>query len=146
MSGETDVADFAFLFGFENRLHPALGGEDEFGIVVANHFVELQQIDGVGLQAAQRLVDLAGGAFAGAGVELGHQESFLAVSVAQGLAHADFAGAVVVVPAVVEEVDAFVERGANDANAFLLVASGFPRWYPPRPMQDTFSPVLPRVR
>ena len=53
VSGETDVADFAFLFGFENRLHPALGGEDEFGIVVADHFVELQEIDGVGLQAAQ---------------------------------------------------------------------------------------------
>jgi len=69
----------------------------------------------------QRLVDLAGGALAAAGVKLGHQEGFFAVSVAQGFAHADFAGAVVVVPAVVEEVDAFIERGADDADAFLLV-------------------------
>ncbi len=111
-----------FFFGLENRLHPAFRGKDEFGIGVANHFVELQQIDGVGLQAAQRLVDLAGGAFAAAGVELGHQEGFLAVSVTQGFAHTDFAGAVVVVPAVIEEVDAFIERGADDADAFLLVA------------------------
>src|SRR6266852_8811057 len=84
--------------------------------------VELQEIDGIGLEAPQRLVNLAGCAFAGAGVKLGHQESLLAVSVAQGLAHADFAGAAVIVPAVIEEIDAFIERGANDANAFLLVA------------------------
>ena len=92
-----------------------------FGIVVANHFVKLQQIDGVGLQAAQGLVDLPGRALAGAAIDLGHEERFLAVSIAQGLAHADFAGAAVVVPAVVEEVDAFVEGGADDANALLLV-------------------------
>ncbi len=62
------------------------------------------------------------GGFAGAAVDLGHEEGLLAISVAQRLAHADFAGAAVVVPAVVEEIDAFIERGANDANAFLLVA------------------------
>ena len=54
-------------------------------------------------------------------VDLGHEERLLTVAVAQCLAHADFAPAVVVVPAVVEEGDAAVEGGADDADALLLI-------------------------
>ena len=69
----------------------------------------------------QRLLDLLGGGLFRAAIDLGHQKGFLAIPVAQSLAHAHFALAVVVVPAVVEEVDAVVERGADDADALLLV-------------------------
>src|SRR6267378_2469290 len=72
-------------------------------------------------EAAKRFVELHGGGFFGLAVDFGHEESLLAVAVAQRLAHADFAGPVVVVPAVVEEVDAAVERGADDADRFLFV-------------------------
>jgi hypothetical protein len=51
-------------------------------------------------------------------VELGHQEDALAVSVAQRVAHAPLALAVVIVPAVVEERDAPVNGASDDANAF----------------------------
>src|SRR5579859_7357979 len=51
--GEADVADLSALLGFQNSFHPASGGKYAVGIAVANHFVELQQVDVVGLQAAQ---------------------------------------------------------------------------------------------
>ncbi len=53
-------------------------------------------------------------------VDLGHQEYLLAVAVAQRLAHAHFAVAAVVVPAVVHEVDAIVHGRADDLDAFGL--------------------------
>ena len=80
-----------------------------------------KQVDHVGLQALEGLVDLLGGRLLGAAVDLGHEEDLLAVAVAQGLAHADLAAAVVVVPAVVHEVDAGVDGGADDLDALLLV-------------------------
>ena len=83
--------------------------------------MELQQVDHVGLQAREGLVELLGGGLLGAAVDLGHQEDLLAVAVLEGLAHADFAAAVVVVPAVVHEGDAGVDGGADDLDALLLV-------------------------
>ena len=80
---------------------------------------------------------LVGGRF-GPAVDLGHQEHFLAVAVPQGLAHADLALAVVVVPAVVHEVDAVVDGGADDPDA-LVSSSCMPMCDPPSPTSDTFS-------
>ena len=76
----------------------------------------------IGLQPAERFVDLLGRARLGVAVNLGHQECFLPIPVLQRFPHADFAVAAVVVPAIVEEIDALIEGGANDADAFLLVA------------------------
>src|SRR4029077_1205822 len=45
----------------------------------------------------------------------------LPIAVAQRLAHAHFAFAAVVVPAVVQKIDSVVQRRSNDADAFLLV-------------------------
>ena len=49
-------------------------------------------------------------------VNLGHQENSLAISVPQSLPHALLTGAIVIVPAVVHEVDAAINGGANDAH------------------------------
>src|SRR2546426_1370216 len=54
-------------------------------------------------------------------VDLGHENRLVAIAVAQRLSHADLARPTVVVPAVVEEVDSAVDRGADDADGFLLV-------------------------
>ena len=75
----------------------------------------------VGLEAPQRLFQLLPGRRLGVAVNLGHQEGFLPVALAEGFAHADFALAAVIVPAVVEEVDAVIERAPDDTDAFLLV-------------------------
>jgi len=61
------------------------------------------------------------GGLLGPPIDLRHQKSFLPVAIAQRFTHADLALAVVVVPAVIQERDAAVERGPDDSNAFLLV-------------------------
>ncbi len=111
----------ASFLGFEDGFHAAAGSEDTLGVGHANDFVELEQIDVAGLQAAERFIDLRGGGFFGLAVDFGHEESLLAVAVAERLAHTDFAVAAVVVPAVVEEIDATVEGGADDFDAVLFV-------------------------
>src|ERR1700682_6076878 len=121
VASEANVADLAGFFRFEDGFHSALGGEDAFRVGHSNDFVELEKIDLVGLEAAQRFIELRGGELPGLTVDLGHEEGLLAVAVAQRLAHADFAVAAIVVPAVVEEVDTAVECGADDADAFLFV-------------------------
>ena len=81
----------------------------------------LEQVEVVGLQALEALVDLLRGGGAGASVDLGHQEDAFPVTVAQRPAHAFLAFAVAVVPGVVHEVDAPVDGGADDAHALVLV-------------------------
>src|SRR6185312_12846944 len=54
-------------------------------------------------------------------VDLRHQEDALAITIFQRLSHALLARAVVVVPAVVHEVDAVVHSRANDACAQFLI-------------------------
>jgi hypothetical protein len=83
--------------------------------------VELEKIDVVGLEAVERFIDLRSGGLLGLPVDFGHEQGLLAVAVAKRLAHADFAVAAVVVPAVVEEIDAAVECGADDFDAVLFV-------------------------
>ena len=79
-------------------------------LVVEDHFVNLPEIQIVGLQAAERVLELPHG---GAGIApvhagLGHQEDLVAAS-DQRLAHARLAHALVVVPRVVHEGDAAVD-------------------------------------
>ena len=91
------------------------------GIVEADDLVVLDQIDAVGLQPAERFVELPRRPPLRPAVDLGHQEDALAVAVAERLAHPQLALAVVVVPGVVHEGDAAVDRGADDADAERLV-------------------------
>src|SRR6266851_3457355 len=119
VSCEADEADLARLPRIQDGLHPSAFGKNAIRVGVANHFVELEEINPVGLKTAQRLVDLACSGGFGAPVDLGHKKGFLAIAVAQRVTHADFTLATVVVPAVVEKIDAFIEARADDANAFL---------------------------
>src|SRR2546426_5357898 len=86
------------------------------------HLVELHEVDGVGLEPAQGLIDLLRRRLPVATVDLGHEKHVVAIAVAQRLSHADFARPTVVVPAVVEEVDPVVDGRADDADGFLLVS------------------------
>lgn len=58
VAGEADIAQLAGFFGLDERLHGAALGEDPIGVVVAQDLVMLDEVDPVGAQAAQRLVDL----------------------------------------------------------------------------------------
>ena len=83
----------------------------------------LDQIDVVDTEATQRFVELFARLLPGSSIDLGHHKRPLAVAVTQRLANAFFTRAIVVVPGVVEEVNAAIEGGTNDANCQLLVNS-----------------------
>src|SRR2546421_1659342 len=116
---ETDEANLACLLRLQDGLHPSTFGKNAIRVGVANHFVELEQIEPVSLESAQRLVNLTRGGGFGAPVDLGHEKRFLTIAVAQRVAHADFTLATIVVPAVVEKIDSLIKARADDANACL---------------------------
>ena len=59
--------------------------EDAVRILVAQDLVMLHEIDAVGLQPPQRLVELPRGFLPRAAVDLRHQEDAIAIAVAQRL-------------------------------------------------------------
>ena len=73
------------------------------------------------LQPLERLIDLFGCFLPGAAVELGHEEHLRAISIPQGFAHANLALPAVVIPGVVEEIDATVDGRPYQADAFSFV-------------------------
>src|SRR5665811_668548 len=79
------------------------------------------RIDGICLEALEGLIKLFSGGLPGAPIDFGHEKNLLAVAVSQGLAHADFAFAAVVIPRVVHEVNAVIDGSTNDADALLLI-------------------------
>jgi hypothetical protein len=81
--------------------------------------MELQKINYVRLQAAQRLLDLSGGGVLIPAIDLRHQEDLLPVTIAERLAHPDLTDTVVVVPAVIHESDAAIDRGPKQADALI---------------------------
>src|SRR2546429_163706 len=118
---ETDEANLACLLRLQDGLHPSTFGKNAIRVGVANHFVELEQIEPVSLESAQRLVNLTRGGGFGAPVDLGHEKRFLTIAVAQRVAHADFTLAAIVVPAVVEKIDSLIEARSDNTNAFLWI-------------------------
>ncbi len=137
VAGEADVPDLARALRREHRFQRPVRPEYTLRIRHADHFMELHEVDAVGLQPAERFLDLLRGALLAAAVDLGHQKRFIAIPVAQRFSHAELARATVVVPAVVEEVDAVIDCAADDADAFLFISLA---------ASDTTSPVRPRRR
>jgi len=62
VTGESNEADLAGLLRL--RTIPCChGSEDRSGSVITNDFVELEEIDVIGLEAAERFIELRGGGF-----------------------------------------------------------------------------------
>jgi hypothetical protein len=123
VAGETDEAAFASLFRFLQCFNGATVGEGTVGVFEPDDFVKLPEVEVIGLEAAEGFIELFRGLFFGAAIHFGHEKDFVAVAVAEGFAHAGFAGAiaVVVIPAIVHEGEAAVDGGAHDAEAFGFV-------------------------
>ncbi len=115
VTGEADEAKLARLARVFERGLCTVFIEDTEGVFVADDFVMLNEVDAVCFEAGEAFVELTGSLFVGTAVYLGHQEGFLPVAIAQGLAHAGFAEAAVVIPTVVEEVHAAIEGSADEA-------------------------------
>ena len=123
VASESDVADLATAFCASSTASSAPQvAKMRSGSVSRIYLVELEEIDSVSSRRRRRrVVDLIASGGLGASVDLGHKKSLLAVTITQRVAHADFTLAAVVIPAVVEKIDALIETRANDANAFLRI-------------------------
>src|SRR5581483_4696710 len=118
--GEADEPRLARLLGRQYRLLRPARREDAVRVFQADDFVVLEQVQVVGLESLERLVDLLGRLLLRPAVDLGHQEHFVAVAVLERLTHPLLAGALVVIPRVVHERDAGVDGRADDRDALLL--------------------------
>src|SRR5271156_2625621 len=118
MPGKPDVTNLAHFPCCNRSLKRSAGRKDAVRVFQPDHFVKLREVDHIGLQAPERLLQLKVVSLFGSAIHLGHQENLAAIAVAQCLTHADFTNSVVVVPAVVHEGDAAVDRGSNQAHAF----------------------------
>ena len=110
VAGEPQIANLAGLFRIHQGAVRTVFVEDAMRILIAKNLVVLHQVDVVGLQPNQRFVELTGCFCPAAAVDLRHQEHTIAIPVAKRASHADLAGAFVVIPAVVEKVDAAIDR------------------------------------
>ena len=117
MAGEADVADEAAFASFQGSLDGAAGFEDPLGVVVVVDLVELPKVEVVHLEAAEAVIQLLARGFGVAGADLGHEEDVVAAAL-DGTTVALFADAVAVVPGGVEEGDAGVDGGWDDAGGF----------------------------
>src|SRR5256886_5705988 len=117
---ETDIADLAGFLSFHHRFECPTFSEDAIRVFETDDFVELHQVDAVSLQALKTCVDLPRGFRFGTAIDFVHQDDLLTVAVLKSCAHADFARAFVVVPAVVHEGNAPVDGLADKLNRVLL--------------------------
>src|SRR5262245_17033633 len=118
---EADVANFAGAARVDQRGVCAVRVEDAVGVIEANDLVVLHQVDVIRLQPPQGFIELACCFLPRATVDLRHHERTIAISVAQRFADADLTRALPVVPGIVDERDALVDRLPDDANREILV-------------------------
>src|ERR1700737_2165758 len=114
--GESDEPDLARLLSIDERAVGDLLVENAMRIFIAEDLVMLDEIDPVGLQSAQRLVQLPRRRFPRPAVDLCHDERLLPVAVTESSPHPPLAGTQVIVPAVIEEIDASIDGGPHDSN------------------------------
>ena len=105
-------------FGAIEGVDDAAAREVPIGIVVVGALVHLPEIQVVGLEPLERLLELAHrhARVAPVGADLGHQEDTLA-PIRDGAAHADLALVFVIFPGVVHERDAGIDRGVDEAGS-----------------------------
>src|SRR5579871_5631754 len=129
VAGKADVAKLARLTRLDQGRVRTLLIEDSMRVFEPDDLMVLDQVDPVSLQAPEGLVQLSSGLRLRPAIDLSHQEYLVPVPFAEGPAHPDLAGSIVVVPGVVHEVNASIDRGAYNANGERLI--------------DMFEPEVP---
>src|SRR5438034_4490260 len=121
VSREADIPDLARSLRVDERTIGAFLVEDTMWIVIPQDLVMLHEIDAIGPQPLERLIELSHRFRVRSPVDLRNQKDLLPVAIPERLSPAGFACAVVVVPAVVQEVDATVDGRSNDPETEVLV-------------------------
>ena len=115
VAGEPDVAHLAGLPRLQCGLEAALV-EHPVRIVVVDHFVELPEVDAIRPETPQAVVEALHRPRVVALAVLRHEKDLVAAAVGERASHDFFGAAVVIVPAVVEEREPFIDRGVHDAD------------------------------
>src|SRR5438132_4976616 len=118
---ESDVANSTRIASLDQRGVGPLLVKDPVRVLVPENLVVLDEVDAIDPEPPERFFQLAGRLLLRTAIDLRHEKGLLAVAVAQGLSHADLARPFVVVPAVVEEVDAAVQGRAHDPDGQPLI-------------------------
>ena len=109
------------LSAFSAGVDGAVLGEDPVRVVVVDHLVELPEIDPVGLEAAEAVLQVGLRVLGGAAADLGHEEDLVAEpALGQGFAHPLLGAAIVVVPGVVQEGDPLSDGPLDQPEAVRL--------------------------
>jgi hypothetical protein len=113
---------FEAMLGMEHGLRRATGANEEVRVVLEDHAVSLPEVEVVGLQAVERLLEhlQSQRPIAAMRANPGHQENLVAFAAKRG-AHPAFRLAAVVFPAVVKEGYAAIDGRVRDADGGLLV-------------------------
>ena len=80
--------------------------------------MKLDQVDAISLKSPKRLVDLSGGGSFVASIDFRHQKCLFAITIAQSFSDPNLARAIVVIPTVVEEIDAAIQSRPDNPDAF----------------------------
>ena len=115
MSGYPQKAYNALVSGFLKCLNCSVFGEDFVSVLFGLDVVELPAIEVVGLQPPQAVIQVCQRALVVAITDLSHEEN-LVTAISNGLAHHFLAVTVVVIPAVVEERQAVVDRLMHESD------------------------------
>src|SRR4029453_9233699 len=121
VSCEADIPDLARSLRVDERTIGAFLVEDSMWIVVPQNLVMLHEIDAIGPQPLERLVELPHRLRVRSPVDLRHQKDFLPIAIPERLSHAGLAPAAVVFPAVAQEGEDTVDSRSDDPEAELLV-------------------------
>jgi hypothetical protein len=119
VTGEADKLGFARALGFDEGFHGSIFGENAIGIIKPDDFVNLQKVEMISLQALQRFFDLFGSRALGAAIDFGHEKDLLSIAITQSFAHTFLAGSIVVIPAVIHEIDAGIDGVADNPDALI---------------------------
>src|SRR6266850_8601243 len=109
MAGESNVPQLASL---TRRGQGSVGPvfmKDSMRIFETKNFMMLNKIDAIDLQTLKRFVELLSRFLLRPAVNLGHDKSLRPIAVAKGLAHASLAPAFIIVPTVIQKVDAAID-------------------------------------
>jgi len=146
MPSETDVANLSGFPGVEHGfVGPALC-EDTIRIIEANHFVMLNQVDMVRLQTSQRSFRSVSSRPLWSGRRSLSSEKLSGDIHPATLFPSELHLALVIIPAVIHEADAAVNRGAHQPDAFSFRESVLACESRPFQWRKPVSPLRPRVR
>jgi hypothetical protein len=119
MTCKSYISNLAGFFRILHGFHSAAFRKDPIRVFHSYYFVKLHQVDTVGLQSFEGLVNLVSSRAFCAAVDLAHEKHFVAITVTKGLSHTDLAASVMVIPTVIHKSYAAV-YGASDYPDTLL--------------------------